>query len=242
MTNLLIYKTKPELLEDLADYILTIGNKAIQENERFNFVLTGGNSPKELYEMLATTYKEKLDWTKVYFFFGDERNVPDTHESYNGLMAKKSILDPLSIAADHIFYVNTALAPEKAAIEYTKAINKHFEGGDLSFDLILLGMGDDAHTASLFPGTSILKNRQVEVDSVYVEKLSTYRVSFTAPLINKAKNIAFLVFGQTKAEAVKHVIEDEQKNISLYPTQLIQPLEGRVTWFLDDEAASLLDN
>jgi 6-phosphogluconolactonase len=240
--NLLIYKTKSELLEDLADYILAIGIKAIQEKDCFNFVLTGGNSPKELYEMLATTYKDKLDWSKVYFFFGDERNVPATHESYNGLMAKKSILDPLKIAADHIFYVDTVLAPEKAAIEYGKAISKHFEGGDLSFDLILLGMGDDAHTASLFPGTSILSNKQVEVDSVYVDKLSTYRISFTAPLINKAKNIAFLVFGQGKAEAVKHVIEDEHKNTSLYPTQLIQPVEGRVTWFLDNEAAALLDS
>lgn len=240
--NLLIYKTKQELLEDLADYILAIGNKAIQENDCFNFVLTGGNSPKELYEMLSTTYKDKLDWSKVYFFFGDERNVPATHESYNGLMAKKSILDPLSIAEDHIFYINTSLAPEKAAIEYTKSISKHFDGGDLSFDLILLGMGDDAHTASLFPNTSILRNKQVEIDSVYVDKLSTYRISFTAPLINKAKNIAFLVFGQAKAEAVQHVIEDEKKNTSLYPTQLIQPVDGRVTWFLDNEAASLLNS
>ncbi|MNE78136.1 6-phosphogluconolactonase [compost metagenome] len=103
-------------------------------------------------------------------------------------------------------------------------------------------MGDDAHTASLFPGTDILNNNNVEIDSVWVEKLSTYRISFTAPLINKAKNIAFLVFGDGKAEAVKHVIEADKKNSKLYPAQLIKPIDGKVTWFLDDAAAKLLDN
>lgn len=240
--NLLIYKTKAELLNDLAEYIITIGEKAIAENDRFNFVLTGGNSPKELYSMLATTYREKLDWNKVYFFVGDERNVPPGHESYNGLMARKSILDPLNVAADHIFFVDTTLAPEKAAIEYAKAITAHFDGADLAFDLILLGMGDDAHTASLFPETAVLTNTEVTVDSVYVDKLATYRITFTAPLINKAKNVAFLVFGESKAEAIKHVIEDETKNTSLYPSQLIDPIEGGLTFFLDSEAAKLLES
>lgn len=240
--NLLIYKTQEELQQDLVDYIVAIANKAIEEQGYFNFVLTGGNSPKELYHSLATTYKDKIDWTKVYFFFGDERNVMPDHESYNGLMAKRAMLDLLEIPANQIFYVDTTLAPEKAAIEYTKAINAHFDGADLCFDLILLGMGDDAHTASLFPGTTILNNKEVEVDSVFVEKLSTYRISFTAPLINKAKNIAFLVFGENKAQAVKHVIEDQKKNPKLYPTQLIKPVDGSVTWFLDDAAAALLDH
>lgn len=240
--NLLIYKTQSELLEDIAGYIINLANKAIDEQGSFNFVLTGGNSPKTLYEMLATTYKDQVDWTKVYFFFGDERNVMPDHDSYNGLMAKKAILEPLNIADDHIFYVDTTLAPEKAAIEYNKAIVKHFDGADLSFDLILLGMGDDAHTASLFPGTDILNNKNVEIDSVFVEKLSTYRISFTAPLINKAKNVAFLVFGEGKAQAVKHVIEDNKKNTKLYPAQLINPIDGSMTWFLDSAAANLLDS
>ena len=239
--NLLIYKTQAELLEDLIDYIVSIADSAIKESGCFNFVLTGGNSPKALYELLATTHKDRIDWSKVYFFFGDERNVLPTHESYNGLMAKKAILDPLNIPADQVFYVDTTLAPEKAAIEYQKALSAHFNGADIVFDLILLGMGDDAHTASLFPGTSILNNKEVEIDSVFVEKLSTYRISFTAPMINKAKNIAFLVFGESKANAVKHVIEDGKKNPQLYPTQLIAPVDGSVTWFLDKAAASLLD-
>jgi 6-phosphogluconolactonase len=240
--NLLIYKTQEELIEDIADYVITIAKKAIAEQDCFNFVLTGGNSPKALYHLLSTKYKSEIDWSKVYFFFGDERNVLPTHDSYNGLMAKEAILDPLNIALDHIFYVDTSLAPEKAAIEYGKNIAEHFSGADLTFDLILLGMGDDAHTASLFPETEILNNHEVAVDAVYVEKLSTYRISFTAPLINKAKNVAFLVFGASKAEAIRHVIEDKTKNTDVYPAQLIKPFEGSVTWFLDEDAASLLDS
>ncbi|MHA4894974.1 6-phosphogluconolactonase [Pedobacter sp. PWIIR3] len=240
--NLLIYHTGQELFRDLADYIINIANQSIKEKGHFNFVLTGGNSPKKLYELLVTNYHDKTDWTKVFFFFGDERNVPATHENYNGLMAKTTLLEPLKIAADHIFYVDTSIEPEKAAIEYFKAITAHFNGADLSFDLILLGMGDDAHTASLFPETTILTNNNVTIDSVYVDKLSTYRISFTAPLINKSKNIAFLVFGESKANAIKHVIEDQEKNTSLYPSQLIEPIEGTLTFFIDQEAANLLNN
>ncbi|RZL66930.1 MAG: 6-phosphogluconolactonase, partial [Pedobacter sp.] len=145
------------------------------------------------------------------------------------------------IKDDHIFYVDTSLAPEKAAIEYKKAIDTHFKGEDLVFDLILLGMGDDAHTASIFPNTSLVKDEEVNVASVFVEKLNTYRVSFTAPLINKAENIAFLVFGENKAEAIKHVIGDEQKDFDLYPSQLIAPIDGKLTFFTDEAATKLLE-
>jgi len=240
--NLLIYKTLEELNQDLADYVIKIAEMSIEENDRFNFVLTGGSSPKALYHFLATECQHRIDWEKVYFFFGDERNVPATDENYNGLMAKKAILDPLGIKEDHIFYVDTTLAPEKAAIEYKKAIDKHFNGDDIAFDLILLGMGDDAHTASIFPHTTLVKDEEVNVASVFVEKLNTYRISFTAPLINKADNVAFLVFGENKAEALKHVIGDEQKDVDTYPSQLINPIEGKLTWFTDEAATKLLED
>ncbi|GGH04834.1 MULTISPECIES: 6-phosphogluconolactonase [Pedobacter] len=240
--NLLIYKTLEELNHDLADYVIKIAEMSIEQNDRFNFVLTGGSSPKALYHYLATEGKHRIDWDKVYFFFGDERNVPADDDNYNGLMAKKTILDPLGIKEDHIFYVNTTLAPEKAAIEYKKAIDQHFKGEDIVFDLILLGMGDDAHTASIFPHTTLVKDEEVNVAAVYVEKLDTYRISFTAPLINKAENIAFLVFGENKAEALKHVIGDTEKNVDLYPSQLIDPIDGKLTWFTDEAATKLLED
>lgn len=239
--NLLIYKTLEELNQDLADYVIKIAEMAIEDNDRFNFVLTGGNSPKELYRILSTDCKDRIDWEKVYFFFGDERNVPADDENYNGLMAKKNFFDNLDIQSDHIFYIDTTLAPEKAAIEYKKAIDKHFDGNDIVFDLILLGMGDDAHTASIFPHTSLVKNQEVDVDSVFVEKLNTYRISLTAPLINKAENVAFLAFGENKAEALKHVIGDDEKNFDNYPAQLINPIDGKLTWFVDEAAVKLLE-
>lgn len=240
--NLLIYKTLEELNQDLADYVIKIAEVSIEENDRFNFVLTGGSSPKALYHLLATECEHRIDWEKVYFFFGDERNVPSTDENYNGLMAKKALLDPLRIKEDHVFYVDTTLAPEKAAIEYKKAIDKHFNGEDLAFDLILLGMGDDAHTASIFPHTTLVKDEEVDIASVFVEKLNTYRISFTAPLINKADNVAFLVFGENKAEALKHVINNLEKNPDLYPSQLIDPIDGKLTWFTDEAATKLLED
>lgn len=239
--NLLIYHGKDELLEDLAAFILKVGNEAIAENGRFNFVLTGGSSPKTLYQQLATKYKDDLDWQRVYFFFGDERNVSSTDKDYNGLMAAESLLNPLEIKKDHIFYVNTSLSPVEAALDYQNAINMHFNGAQPVFDLILLGMGDDAHTASLFPDTEILESSDVGVEAVFVEKLNTYRISMTAGLISNAKNITFLVFGKSKAEAVKNVIESEEENSTRYPAQLIKPFNGHVTWFLDQDAAAQLN-
>jgi 6-phosphogluconolactonase len=238
--NQLIYNDKTELLEDLAAFILKIGNEAIQERGRFNFVLTGGNSPKALYESLATTHKAALDWDKVYFFLGDERYVDPEDSQYNGLMIRKSIIEPLGVRADQVFYVNTRLPHVEAAADYKERIFTHFNGDLPVFDLILLGMGDEAHTASLFPYTKILNADEADVQSVYVEKLTACRVSFTAPLINLARQIAFLVFGSSKAEAVKAVIEPVTKNPSLYPAQLIEPVSGNVTWFLDKEAAAML--
>jgi len=239
--NLFIYHGKEELLEDLAAFILKIGNDSIAQRGRFDFVLTGGSSPKTLYQQLATQYKDALDWRQVYFFFGDERNVSSSDKDYNGRMAAESLLEPLNIQENHIFYINTHLSPVEAASDYQNAIYMHFNGAQPEFDLILLGMGDDAHTASLFPDTEILENTEVGVAAVFVEKLNTYRISMTAGLINNARNIAFLVFGKSKAEAVKNVIESEEENTTLYPAQLIKPDNGHVTWFMDQEAAAELN-
>jgi 6-phosphogluconolactonase len=239
--NLLIYKTIEELNQDLADYIIKIAEMSIEVNDRFNFVLTGGNSPKELYKILATEGEHRIDWDKVYFFFGDERNVPSTDKDYNGLMAKEAILNPLKINEDHIFYINTSLKPEDAAKDYKARLDQHFKGEEIVFDLILLGMGDDAHTASIFPGTDLVNYTGATVKSVFVEKLDTYRISLTADLINNAENVAFLVYGDNKAEALKHVIGDTEKNYSKYPAQLIDPVDGKLTWFVDEKATALLN-
>lgn len=238
--NLLIYKSLDVLNKALADYIVKIANEAINVKGQFNFVLTGGNSPKEVYRLLATEYKDRIDWDKVYFFFGDERNVSADNLNYNGVMAANNLFNILNIAREHIFYVNTALVPEKAAEAYKVDIDKHFDNGNIVFDLILLGMGDDGHTASIFPHTDLVKNKTIDVASVFVDKLDAYRISFTAPMINEAENVAFLVFGESKSTALKAVTGDGKKDYETYPAQLINPITRKLTWFVDEAAAKLL--
>lgn len=234
------FSTVSALNLNLAQHVIEIANHAIKTKGRFDFVLTGGNSPKTLYQELSTTYKDKIDWSKVYFFFGDERTVLPTHKDYNGLMAKENLFDNLQTPANHIFYVNTTLSPQEAAKAYQKQLEQHFAQQAIVFDLILLGMGDDAHTASIFPHTTLTTKQNASVESVFVEKLNTYRVSFTAPLINQAKNIAFISFGQNKAKALQAVLDYKVPNYDTYPAQLIRPLNGNLAWFVDDEAATLL--
>ncbi|MBC7419008.1 MAG: 6-phosphogluconolactonase, partial [Pedobacter sp.] len=214
--NLLIYKSVDVLNRALADHVIKIANQAIEEKGSFSLVLTGGNSPKELYRLLSTEYKDKIDWNKVYFFFGDERNVSPDSNDYNGGMAKKNLFDNLNTASNHIFYVDTTLSPEAAAVSYKNTIDQYFTGKDIIFDLILLGMGDDGHTASIFPNTPLVNDKTVGVSSVFVEKLDAYRISFTAPLINEAENIAVLVFGEGKASALKHVTTDKDKDPDIF--------------------------
>ncbi|SOD13052.1 6-phosphogluconolactonase [Pedobacter xixiisoli] len=234
-----IFNNQTELNEQLAQYVIEVANNSIAEKGRFDFVLTGGSSPKGLYHLLSTTYKDKIDWDKTYFFFGDERTVLPFEKDYNGLMAKESFFDNLELKDGHIFYVDTNLSPEEAAADYKNKLDEHFSDSAIIFDLILLGMGDDAHTASIFPHTTLVNNEELSVASVWVEKLNTNRVSLTAPLINQAKHVVFITFGQNKAEALAKVF-GEEKDFANYPSQLISPVNGDLQWFVDEAAASLV--
>ena len=230
-----------EVLRELADYFVATGQQAIATHGRFTVALSGGSSPKKLYELLASeAYKDQLDWTKVYFFFGDERNVPHTDPQSNYLMAKTALFEPLHLDAAQTFPVDTSLPPVQAAVAYTKDINQHFGNEAARFDLVLLGLGDNSHTASLFPNTPVLHDDSVGAKEVYVEELKADRITLTAPLINQAQAVAFLVFGEDKAEAVKHILEDP-RNIEEFPAQLIAPANGELHWFLDTAAASKLE-
>ena len=203
-----IFKTEEEVLDGLATYFVATASHSIAANGRFSVALSGGSSPKKLYEILAATYKNEVEWAKVDFFFGDERYVPQTDAQSNFLMAKKAIFEPLNIAATQIFAVDTSPVPDIAAAQYALEITKYFGDKPLSFDLVLLGLGDNSHTASLFPYTPVLHDGSVSVKAVFLKDQDVYRITFTAPLINLAHNIAYLVYGQGKAIAVHHVIED----------------------------------
>jgi len=232
-----IYKTAYETIRGLADYFVQTVNTAIKEKDRCAVVLSGGNSPKKLYELLASfDYSRQIDWDKIYFFFGDERYVPFTDPENNGNMAKKALFEPLMIPDANIFYINTALPPEESAKKYAQRILSYFKNDPVRFDVILLGLGDNAHTASLFPHTPVLKEKKALVSAVYIKELSSYRITMTAALINEAHAIAFLVYGEAKAIAVHNVLEGE-KDFETYPAQLIIPEEGVLHWFLDEDAA-----
>jgi 6-phosphogluconolactonase len=232
-----IYKSADEVITGLADFFVDTVNKAIATNGECNLVLSGGTSPKHLYELLASSrYSRKIDWTKIWFFFGDERYVPFTDKDNNGLMAKQSLFDPLKIDESKIFFINTTLKPEAAAADYAKKIIAHFGKNPIQFDLILLGLGDNAHTASLFPHTPVLFEMKALMSAVFIEELKAYRITMTAPLINEAHEIVFLVYGASKAAAVNHILKEE-KDVENYPAQLIEAEEGTVHWFLDEAAA-----
>jgi 6-phosphogluconolactonase len=236
-----VFDNTDKILTALADFIVTQAAGAIRNRGRFSLVLSGGSSPKKLYELLASdAYRQKIDWTKVYFFFGDERNVPATHSDSNFLMAKKAMFEPLSIPDGQIFKMNTDLGPAAAAADYEAKLNTFFSGAKIAFDVVLLGLGDDAHTASLFPGTPVLHEREKMVASCFIPKVNMDRITLTAPCINQAHVVVFLVFGASKAEAIKYIMKGE-RNIEQYPAQLIQPVSGQLHWYMDKPAAALLD-
>ena len=236
--SLHIHPTVEATLHDLANYFVARATEAIAARGRFAVALSGGSSPKKLYELLASpTYRDKVDWPNVYFFFGDERNVLRTDAQSNYLMAQAALLAPLGIADDRVFALQTELPPAEAAAAYTKEINNFFSPKPARFDLVLLGLGDNSHTASLFPHTEVLQATTAEVQAVFVPEVDMYRLTFTAPLINQARAVAFLVFGADKAAAVRRVRQGP-RNAEEFPAQLISPSAGEKHWFLDKPAAA----
>jgi len=236
-----IFDTPEALLPALADFIVLQAREAIQQHGRFSFVLSGGGSPRRLFEILAgEQYRHQIQWENVFFFFGDERYVPATHPDSNYLMAKKALFDPLNISASQVFRMDTDLSPAAGAQAYEQAIRTYFAHEPIRFDFVLLGLGDNSHTASLFPHTSVLHEQSALVKEIYVEEVGMYRITLTAPVINQAADVVFLVYGAGKAEAVRHIIEDD-RNIELYPAQLIAPGNGTLYWFLDSPAAAKLE-
>jgi 6-phosphogluconolactonase len=235
-----VFGTPEELIQATADFVVAQSKKAIQQHGRFSLVLSGGSSPKKLHELLASEdYRDKIEWSKVFFFFGDERYVPADHPDSNYLMAKKTLFDPLNIQKEQVFRMDTSLSPAVCAQVYEKDILAYFLDKPIRFDLILLGLGDNSHTASLFPHTTVLHEKDALVKEIYVEEVKMYRITLTAPIINQSHQIAFLVYGAGKAEAVHHIIEDKI-NIEEYPAQLIDPKAGDLHWFIDEGAAGKL--
>ncbi len=233
-----------ELNKLAAAKFVSIARDAIKKRGKFTVALAGGSTPKGLYSLLATDkFRALVDWTRVFFFLGDERNVlPDDAES-NFRMANESLLKPLDIAENQIFRWQTELEnAEEIARDYERKIREFF---NLSkdefprFDLILLGMGEDGHTASLFPFTKALNETEKIAVANTIEKLDTTRLTLTFPVINNAANVIFLIGGEKKAEVLSEVLTGEIEPEKL-PSQNIKPRNGNLFWMLDEKAAQNL--
>lgn len=232
-----IYNTTEEINTKAADLFVESAQKAIAEKGKFTAVLTGGSSPAGIYKLLASdAYKTKIDWSKVFIFWGDERWVPLNDDLSNAKMSYATLLSHVPIPAENIFEMyKDGVTAEDFAVTYEQSIRTVL-GDEGKFDLILLGMGDDGHTASLFPGEAVLNEQTKWVDAYYLAPQKMYRITLTAPLINKAEKIVVVAFGEKKINALKEVTAGEF-NPTLYPMQLIKPVSGELLFLVDKIAA-----
>lgn len=240
-----ILSNASELARAAAAEVVAQARAAVARSGRFTLVLSGGSTPRTLFTLLADepSFRDAMPWTQTHFFWGDERHVAADHADSNYRMARDAMLAKVPVPAENIHRIpgENPDAAEAASV-YEQTLRKIFataDGAFPRFDLVLLGMGTDGHTASLFPGTQALAETQRLVVANWVEKLNTWRITLTAPTINHATQVLFLVSGADKSAPLHAVLQGESKP-DLYPSQLIQPVNGRCQWWLDPTAAALL--
>ncbi|MBL1220650.1 6-phosphogluconolactonase [Chryseobacterium sp. L7] len=233
--NITVFDDLETLYKKAADTFVELSHQSIQKNDRFVVALSGGSSPKAIFKLLAAKeYAEKIEWNKVYFFWVDERWVPLDDEKSNAKMTFEELLNEVPVSKDHIFPMyRDGILPEEYAGEYEQQIRTVL-GDEGVFDFILLGMGDDGHTASLFPGEAVLDEKEKWVSAYYLKPQEMFRITLTAPLINKAENILVVAFGESKKHALNEVLNGEY-NPELYPLQLIEKKAG-YQFFTDEKA------
>lgn len=229
-----------------AEQITAIARDAIAAGGRFTIALSGGNTPRPIYALLATDqFSRQIDWARVQVFWGDERCVPPDDPESNYRMAKETLLDHVPLPPANVHRMHGEDDPVQAAAAYGQALRSVFggdpEGGPppSGFDLVLLGMGDNGHTASLFPGEAAVREQQRWVVAEQIAAVSMWRMTLTPPILNAAANVTFLVAGADKAEPLHQVIEGPYQP-DVLPSQAIRPVHGSLTWLLDEAAAARL--
>ncbi|HEX8457939.1 MAG TPA: 6-phosphogluconolactonase [Pyrinomonadaceae bacterium] len=241
-SSLQIFANADEVARAAARRFAELAQGNILGNGRFSVALAGGSTPKRIYELLAAEeFGAQVDWAKVHIFFGDERTVPPDHDESNFRMANEALLSRVALPPENIHRMRGEGDAVANARLYEDELRGYF-GDDAAwpeFDLVMLGMGDDGHTASLFPGTHALDVHAAWVTANWVEKFDTYRVTLTAPAINHAREVMFIVVGAGKAERLLEVMHGAHEPQRL-PSQLIRPRNGALTWFLDEAAAAKL--
>ena len=235
-----VFRTMDAMNEAAAQWLVDLAEKSVKARGKFLLCLSGGNTPKGLYSLLSRKpYHDLVPWKSTFVFWGDERCVPVDDERNNALMANTVLLGRSALPSSHIYPIPVDLPPGDAARQYEETLRIFFGSGAPRFDLILLGLGEDGHTASLFPRTETLHEKSHWVKDVFIEDQRMSRITLTAPLINKARHILFLVTGERKSGILKTVLTAPRRP-DRYPAQLIRPKQGEVCWYVDDKAASRL--
>jgi len=234
-----VLPTPEGLFHAAANNFVNVGTAAIAARGRFTVALAGGSTPKGMYSLLAQKHA-RFNWRQTYIFFSDERHVPPDHPDSNYRMANETLLSKVPIPVSNVFRIPAELEAVPAANRYVQKLEAFF---DLSpdtvprFDLILLGLGPDGHTTSLFPGSRALKDASM-VFANWVDKFKSYRITFTYPVLNRAAEVMFLVSGPDKAEILREVLKPSPP--VNYPAQGVQPSNGRLLWIVDQAAAKML--
>jgi 6-phosphogluconolactonase len=240
-----ILSTPQELFAAAAEEVVRTASEAVAQRGRFTIALSGGSTPKSLFNLLATNARTALPWDRMFFFWGDERHVPPNDPDSNYRMAEETMLSKIPVAAGNVFRIAAENPDAAAAAEaYEQTLRKFFAlepGRFPRFDIILLGMGPDGHTASLFPGTAALQEKSRLVVANWVDKLKTSRITLTLPVLNAARSVAFLVSGTDKAAVLRAVLE-ENVPAEQYPSKLVRPSDGKLIWLVDRAAASELSS
>jgi 6-phosphogluconolactonase len=235
-----LYDDYEALSNAAAGIFVQQARQAAQTKGWFSAVLSGGQTPRRTYELLARPpYRDHVSWGQVHVFWGDERCVPHGDERSNTRMVRQALLDHVPIPSSLIHPIACSEVPSQGAKQYEAELHDFFGEQPPRFDLVFLGLGENGHTASLFPGTPVLAERERWVSEVYVAEQKLYRVTLTAPLINQAAVVAFLVSGAAKAGVLQEVLEGPADPRRL-PAQLIHPREGELHWLVDRAAGSLL--
>ncbi|MDD2551737.1 MAG: 6-phosphogluconolactonase [Dysgonamonadaceae bacterium] len=239
-------KTKTKIFDNLndlnKDFTLWL-KELLSENEPLTIALSGGTTPKSLFDYWAKNHAEDIEWSKIKFFWSDERCVWPDNDDSNYKIAKDHLFDHLPISQENIFRIRGENDPYKEARSYSDLLLNEVEqvNGIPQFDIIMLGMGEDGHTASIFPHEMNLWDSSNLCVVATHPKTRQMRVSLSGRTINAAKNVAFLVTGAAKAKKVQAVIEDKEKAQEKYPAAKVQPTSGNLIWFLDSKAAKLLE-
>ncbi len=242
MMQIRVYPSRNAVARAAAAQFVSAAERAITTQGRFTVALSGGSTPHDMFRLLVDEDATTIDWARTQVFWGDERCVPLKDSENNAHGARQALLDHVQIPVNNIHRIQTDLAPEAAADNYEQTLRSFFGSRGLDqprFDLLMLGMGSEGHTASLFPGSSALYEQERWVVPTYVEKLESWRVTLTPVALNAATKVLFLVAGEEKAPVLKHVL-NEYKQPYLYPAQIIDPPQGDVLWIVDEAAASQL--